>query len=308
MKSLKVLILLTVFCLIIPSGLVKADSTVELPKNRVFLGVYDPNAHFDEFEMDVQAEFFAWAEIKKMDDFIKYSLANKRVPLVSLYADKTASGIPGKLLSDTFSGKNDEILKNLSTMFKAQGNQVIYIRIFYEMELFGLNPWSHGRPAELISAWKYIVNFIRNDGVTNVKWVWSPAGNSDAIRYYPGGAYVDVIGITILASDAWDKSADLKPRSFKTLFEQKYKPFMNYGKPIIIAEMGITRENPADRVIWLKEALKYLQTTEARFLIGIVYFNQVNPVNIYSGFISPDWSIPPDQFWKPAEMPARKTE
>jgi hypothetical protein len=61
-----------------------------------------------------------------------------------------------------------------------------------------------------INAYRKVHNLFREEGVTNVAFVWapsmvsSPATTANASnKYYPGDAYVDWVGMTIYIHEAW---------------------------------------------------------------------------------------------------------
>jgi cellulose synthase (UDP-forming) len=69
---------------------------------------------------------------------------------------------------------------------------------------------------EYKKVWQYMFHFLNDLGVSNITWVWCPAGNEDE-RYYPGEKYVDWMGVRC-------------PDSSKT-FAKMYEPFRNrFGK------------------------------------------------------------------------------
>ena len=53
-------------------------------------------------------------------------------------------------------------------------------------------------PSTYVAMWQHVVNYFRNAGVTNVKWVWAPNvddGTGTMAAYYPGDGYVDDVGL-----------------------------------------------------------------------------------------------------------------
>jgi cellulose synthase (UDP-forming) len=47
-------------------------------------------------------------------------------------------------------------------------------------------------------AFRHVVSLFRDEGADNVRFVWSPAGETNALDYYPGGDVVDYVGLTVL--------------------------------------------------------------------------------------------------------------
>jgi hypothetical protein len=97
------------------------------------------------------------------------------------------------------------------------------------------------RAARYVKMWRHVVTIFRNQGATNVIWVWSPnfqslahAGYPDLSASYPGNGYVDWVGI-----DGYYYNNP--QQTFKGLFGptiQQLKPFA-HTKPWLIAETGV---------------------------------------------------------------------
>jgi hypothetical protein len=85
-----------------------------------------------------------------------------------------------------------------------------------------------------VAAWRHIWNVFDQAGATNVTWVWcpnlTPSNNWDA--YYPGSAYVDVIGV--------DSFSNVKYtwQTFQQMFEGFFAHFAAFapGKPQLVVE------------------------------------------------------------------------
>jgi hypothetical protein len=114
----------------------------------------------------------------------------------------------------------------------------VFLRWNWEMNLVSNNKCmdsgtSAQQEAGYIAAWQNIYNIFKAQGVTNVSWLWNPAGASadpTSIPYYPGNAYVDWIGF-----DGYDK---VNAYDFGGVFSHFYQQVQAYGKPILIAETG----------------------------------------------------------------------
>jgi beta-mannanase len=178
---------------------------------------------------------------------------------------------------------------------------VVLVRFAHEMELTGNYPWAIANPELYVKAYRHYVDLIRSEGATNVRWVWSPAGNGDAPRYYPGDDDVDFVGVTILSNKAWDLAVgatDAVP--FTELFGAKYATVSQWGKPIIIAEFGAANDDSGHQAAWLHDA--YEAFGQYPLLRGVVYFNSMNAPNNWTGS-TPDFRIPATVQW-PEAIPA----
>ncbi len=99
-------------------------------------------------------------------------------------------------------GDWDENIKRFARFAKNHSNTAIYLRLGFEFD----GNWNRYKPEEFKSAWQRFVTVMRQEGVTNVAYVWqassSPVddildGNSEDIRaYWPGKEYVDWLGFS----------------------------------------------------------------------------------------------------------------
>ena len=70
--------------------------------------------------------------------------------------------------------------------------------------------------------------FTYTKGLNNLIWVWSPDANRDyQTNYYPGDAYVDIVGI-----DAYTPSPTAQ------VIKDAYNNLSGIGKPMALAEIG----------------------------------------------------------------------
>jgi len=248
-------------------------------------GVYDPKGILDDTPvLSLQHEFVNWLEPERLSQALETARELGRFPLISL--EPWPKDNPQTLLEDINTAKYDNIIRKNARIIKSVSPQKVLVRWGHEMELTGLYPWAQNNPQAYISAYRQVVNIFREEGVENVLWVWSPAGNQGAEEFWPGEKYVDFIGITILADENWDHQAGFSSlRSFETLLNEKYRLSQNYGKPLIIAELGVSV--CLQRQTWLKEAKSSLSYFPQ--LIAIAYFNAPN-THIVEGY-QPQWTI-----------------
>ncbi|WP_224483747.1 glycosyltransferase [Robertkochia aurantiaca] len=169
----------------------------------------------------------------------------------------------------------------------------VYIRFAHEFDNPDY-PWSKtggNNSQEFKRAWRYVWNRFKDQGVTNVSWIWNP-WKSEAIKnYYPGDAYVDFVGITGL------NYSDILGGQGITPFERIYNPFREalldaqIDKPVIIAEFGSLNLN-GHQNDWLMSSLEsiFLNYQEIK---SIVFFNSNIDQNIpdHIELASLDWSI-----------------
>lgn len=273
-----------------------------LPEGRVFLGMYDPEGRFANSSLDVDHYFINWTDTAGLTTAIERSIGNNRVPYITFEAWSTVSGIPTNVLQDTQNRVNDQIILPIAEILNSYKPQLILVGIFHEAELVGLYPWSQSDVGAFIGAFRRFVDLVRFAGADNVRFVFSPAGNNEAVLYYPGTEYTDAISITVLASPDWDARGGLRPQSFAPLYQARYGVLNQFNKPLIVREFGVTRQSPEELALFMDEALDYLREIRQPNLIGVVYHNAINAPNIWTND-RPDWRVSPDGFWEPSDMP-----
>jgi len=99
-------------------------------------------------------------------------------------------------------------------------------------------PW-HIDPPGYVRAWKRVHRIFREEGATNVKFVWSPAlpwrGYAGGFaawsrlidRYWPGSALVDYVGATMVSHN--DKGV--------AFFAHRLPMLYRFRKPVVLAEV-----------------------------------------------------------------------
>jgi beta-mannanase len=271
-----------------------------LPDDRPFIGIYAPDGSADGPGYDIAHAFVRWDDSAAIDRAIAEARRQGRVPLITIEPWTTASGEPTAVLRDTAAmngaGANDALIRANARAIGRHAPQLVLVRFAHEMELVGAYPWSQADPAAYIAAYQRYHDLVAAEGVANVRWVWSPAGNPEAPGYYPGDVYVDYVGLTVLGNETWDvRWGAPHGRAFSDLFAEKSARVAGFGKPVIIGELGVTArdtagadERRAYQVAWLREAA----ATFDRYpnLAGIVYFNALNPPSMWIGD-RPDWRL-----------------
>ena len=157
-------------------------------------------------------------------------VADGGTPLMAWYLPDKYTGSTAAL-DAIASGAQDAWITAQARAIKAFGHRV-YLRLAPEMN----GDWYHysGKPAAYVAAWRHIRNVFDQAGATNVTWVWcpnlTPTDNWDA--YYPGSAYVDVIGVDAFSNVKYTW------QTFQQMFEGFFAHFAAFapGKPQLVAE------------------------------------------------------------------------
>jgi hypothetical protein len=87
------------------------------------------------------------------------------------------------------------------------------------------------------------------EGVSNVAWVWNPWRDTVMYDYFPGGLYVDWLGVTCL--NYGTASADGKWRSYEEIYAPYRQKLLDLQKPVMLAEFGSTAYG-GDPVQWTR--------------------------------------------------------
>ena len=265
-----------------------------------FLGVYDPSGKFNHPSVTIEHHFVPWRpdSAQEIQVALRHAEQQKRIPMITL--EPWPWNIDGMnnttLLEDVSAGKYDETIDRSLRTIQQTAFKKVLLRWGHEMEIVGQYPWSVDDPKRYVAAYRHMVNRSRQLGITNILWIWSPAGNSNAVYYWPGEDVVDIIGISIYATVEWHPDGHNSLPSFDRLMQQKYGMAdalaKRWHKPMMVAEVGVNA-NPDAQQAWLKQAIHQL----GKFpdVVAWVYFNQIQPMIVPLSIGQPDWSLKPQQ-------------
>jgi hypothetical protein len=180
---------------------------------------------------DLEVTYYNWND--PFPDFGEATIAaHGRTPVMTWYGPGKSPG-DHRTLALINSGRADAWITRQAEAIKRFGHR-IYLRLMPEMNGTWYRGYS-GKPAAFIAAWRRIHRLFRRAGASNVVWVWNPnLTPPDWDRYYPGNAYVNVIGV-----DGFNNTAKWPHPSFAQMFG----PFLAHfagRKPLMIAEVATT--------------------------------------------------------------------
>ncbi len=137
-------------------------------------------------------------------------------------------------------------------------------------------------PERFRDAYRRIIGVCRTAGTENITWVFHlNAGDfpqEDWNRfenYYPGDDWIDWIGISFYGAqtpqdDDWEE--------FRAGMDEVYPRVdaLTGGKPIFIAEFGVTKNNPlGDQADWARAALEDITSFRWQRVIGFSWWNEM---------------------------------
>ena len=131
-------------------------------------------------------------------------------------------------------------------------------------------------PRDYIAMWRHVVSIFREEGATNVRWVWSPnvygvGGVEPFQAYYPGDGWVDYVS---LDGYNWGDLKESGWRSFAEVFESSYRAMTALtGKPLMISETA-TPEAGGDKAAWIREIITVLPARMPR-VRALIWFDRV---------------------------------
>ncbi len=267
---------------------------VELPAGRILTGIYDPSGSFNDVHFDIKHSFTDWNDPSEISNAITAAQQVGEFPMVTVQPIPKQNLNPLSLLQDIAAGKYDDTIKAMATTIYRFAPQKVIVRWGHEMDVCGAYEWSTCVPGNFIPAYRHVIDLIRAQGVTNIIWMWSPAGNNNAEQFWPGNGYVDLIGVTDLSSEDWDRDFNNSkpwPQPMNQLFYLRYRLAVEYNKPIIMTELGVAYSDPnVNKTQWFTDGFRSVTQQKYPLLIGWVYFNDVGQMNGHV-LILPDFRV-----------------
>jgi mannan endo-1,4-beta-mannosidase len=186
---------------------------------------------------------------------------------------------PDYRLDRIVDGAFDDFIERYALTIRAYGGPV-FLRPFHEMDGTWY-PWAGtvngNSPEDLVAAWRHIHHVFDSAGATNVTWVWSvnhisAAGRDNELsRYWPGGRYVDWIGVS---GFNWGRTRhDSTWDTFETVYRDRYEELLPYRKPIIISEIASV-ETGGNKAAWIQDAMSTLLESYPK-IRGLVWYDRL---------------------------------
>ncbi|MCK5707705.1 MAG: hypothetical protein KAI43_08630 [Candidatus Aureabacteria bacterium] len=254
-------------------------SKLEPPQDKVLLIIGQDNKTIETYIDDtgnIPGGFMIYTSIQDMDGL---NYISKDYGSGTFYADELLNKYPFTViqiglymvdaLSKTYEGLYDDNIVLLAGWLK-KVKVPVYLRIGYEFN----GPHNHHDPEEYKKAYCYLVDKLKDAGVNNTAYVWHAHGHQvepDLIKWYPGDAYVDWIGLSyfsqpedmmepvIAFAKKYNKPVmigEATPKGMstsldKTGWEAWYKLFFKFVKKHNIKAISYINSNWEDQPMWV---------------------------------------------------------
>jgi len=272
---------------------VVVDKRPILHPNATKFGAYDPYGDFStQSGLETEALFLPWEDVDLATLSVadEYALQRKRKLLITIEPwswneDRRLSA--NDLRRRVLAGSYDANIKAISDVVKTLKSPVI-IRWGQEMEdRSGRFSWADWPPQDYIKAYRKVADQFRKDRPT-VQIMWSPKGQEDLEKYYPGDDYVDVIGLSVFGLQDYDMREYGAPRTFTEALKPGYERVAPFRKPIWVAELGY--EGDANYMQpWIQAATA--RNDQFPDLKEVIYFNDRDVIGWPFGLGRPNWRV-----------------
>jgi hypothetical protein len=166
-------------------------------------------------------------------------------------------------------GLFDHYIRSFATKIREYKHPV-FLRFAHEPDNLAY-PWSPkggNTPGEFIAAWRHVVDLFEASGTSNVTWVWNPLYPNAVNTYFPGGRYVDWIGLTCL--NYGTASIDGQWRTFEEIYLPYRKDILNLYRPIMLAEFGSTPYG-GNQDQWLADAMNKIRNKYSEINAAVIF-------------------------------------
>lgn len=301
-RKLGLPLLLTVIALSwhFTAGRQQAPVMQPAPRQDVFYtGVYNPSGQGMP-RMQLTSLYIAWGDGPEhlLPDSLAAVYNSGSIPMITWepWTSRFTHSIDGlapeqKVMSLIPTGIFDGYLERFADQVKTL-DRPLFLRFAHEPDNPAY-PWSQtggNTPEEFSAAWRYVHALFLRRGAINAIWVWNPWKAANAERYFPGEAFVDWIGATIL--NYGPAHGGHEWYSFETLYKPFHDlPLFRSGLPVMITEMG-SAPDAGGQARWFSDAFRAIST---RFpeIQAQVFFNTGHDTNMPAGDTAQyiDWAI-----------------
>jgi mannan endo-1,4-beta-mannosidase len=189
----------------------------------------------------------------------------------------------GVTLASIAAGGSDDYLRQYARTVRAFGHPVI---LSFAHEMNGnWYTWGagHTSPSDFVAAWRHVVQIFRDEGASNVTWVWTVnstnIGPHDPLsQWWPGSSWVNWVGI--------DGYYYFSSDSFDSVFGQTIAQIRTFtNAPVMISETAVG--GTSDRESQIAALFSGIR---ADHIVGAVWFDKAQ----HNGVYHQDWRLEDD--------------
>lgn len=190
---------------------------------------------------------------------------NNKTLELTLQTSWTNAG-EGNMVYDVLNGDYDEFLKNYAATVSEFDHPVLF-RLGNEMngDWCPYASYNTSKDTEIFKEfYRYVHQIFTDAGADNVIWVWNPNGKSfpdfqwnDAVMYYPGDEYVDIVGLTAYNTGTYYSGENWT--EFAELYDPIYSKYTAlYNQPMMITEFASSSVG-GDKNQWIKNMFAHIE-------------------------------------------------
>ncbi len=248
------------------------------PSSTLQWGIFEPSAPNDftqlqYLEIAMEYEFPILLNYSNLEN--KYQHPNLQTRLENTYAKNktleltlqtswTGAG-EGNMVYDVLDGEYDEFLKDYAEKISDFDHPVLF-RLGNEMngDWCPYSSYNTSKDTMIFKEfYRYVHKIFDDAGADNVIWVWNPNGKSfpdfkwnDAMMYYPGDEYVDIVGLTAYNTGTY--YSDENWSEFDTLYDPLYAEYARlFKQPMMITEFASSSVG-GDKNQWVKNMFEHI--------------------------------------------------
>lgn len=256
-----------------------------------------PGGVFDTFEQRAQKKMsiLHWGQpwvmngqyLRFQSDYFTAVRNRGSIPFLDWSSFHLSGGVnqPDFQLSDIYNGTYDSYITQWAQDAKAWGHP-FFLRFDWEMNGDWQFPWAEklngNQPGDYVKMWRHVHDIFKQQGATNVTWVWCPniasAKTTPMASLYPGDGYVDWTCL-----DGYNKASTWL--EFNQVFgadnidwlHDSYAEITNLApsKPLMIGETASLEagDGGAKKAAWIKAAFAKFLPSRFPKIKGVLWFN-----------------------------------
>jgi beta-mannanase len=272
------------------------DKRPVITPTSIAFGAYDPHGDFaDDANVKYEHLFLPWEDVDLSSLAIADEYAVQRGRTLMITVEPWSWSVdwrlsPDQLLSGIMAGKYDANMSAICSAAASLKSPVI-IRWAQEMdETDNQFSWAKWSAPSYVAAYQRMITQCRKNNST-AKFMWSPKGNPSLVKYYPGDSFVDIVGLSVFALQQYDIDNFGKERTFSEALRPGYRLAEQFGKPIMVAELGYEGDQN-----YVKNWAETVAQPNPEFpkLSAIVYFNDREVYAWPGGYGFPNWRVVSD--------------